>query len=74
MTELQYLNLTEDYARQCEELELLSFPETEPADLIGEEDYRAYARIFPDGFFLCLDSTALDRGDHWRAPVRKSRP
>ncbi|MBW2420652.1 MAG: GNAT family N-acetyltransferase, partial [Deltaproteobacteria bacterium] len=55
MTELQYLNLTEDYARQCEELELLSFPETEPADLIGEEDYRAYARIFPDGFFLCLD-------------------
>jgi ribosomal protein S18 acetylase RimI-like enzyme len=55
MSELRYVNLTLDYARQCGELELLCFPGAEPADLISEEDYRAYARIFPDGFFLCLD-------------------
>ncbi len=55
MGELRYVNLTEEYAPQCAELELLSFPEAEPADLIDEEGFRAYARIFPEGFFLCLD-------------------
>jgi GNAT superfamily N-acetyltransferase len=55
MNELRYVNLTEEFAPQCAKLELLSFPETLPADLIDEEDFRAYARIFPQGFFLCLD-------------------
>ena len=55
MNELRYVNLTEEFAPQCAKLELLSFPETVPADLIDEEDFRAYARIFPEGFFLCLD-------------------
>ncbi|MBW2292564.1 MAG: GNAT family N-acetyltransferase [Deltaproteobacteria bacterium] len=55
MNELRYVNLTEQFAPQCAKLELSSFPETVPADLIDEEDYRAYARIFPEGFFLCLD-------------------
>jgi GNAT superfamily N-acetyltransferase len=59
MGELRYVNLTAEYAAQCEELELLSFPETEPADLIDEEGFRAYARIFPEGFFLCLDGDRL---------------
>jgi GNAT superfamily N-acetyltransferase len=55
MGELRYVNLTAEYAPQCEALELASFPDTDPADLINEEDFRAYARIFPEGFFLCLD-------------------
>jgi GNAT superfamily N-acetyltransferase len=55
MDELRYVNLTEEFAPQCAELELASFAEAEPADLIDEEDFRAYARTFPDGFFLCLD-------------------
>ena len=59
MGELRYVNLTPEYASQCEKLELLSFPDTEPADLIDEEGFRAYARTFPEGFFLCLDGDRL---------------
>ena len=55
MTELRYINITEEYAPQCAKLERLSFPETDPSDLIDEEGFRAYARIFSEGFFLCLD-------------------
>jgi GNAT superfamily N-acetyltransferase len=55
MDELRYVNLTEDYAPQCAQLELRSFPDAEPADLISAADYRAYARTFPEGCFLCLD-------------------
>lgn len=57
--DLRYVNLTPEFAPQCEKLELLSFPDTEPADLISEEDYRAYAETFPEGFFLCLDGDRL---------------
>jgi GNAT superfamily N-acetyltransferase len=52
---LRYVNLTPEFAPQCAKLELLSFPEAEPSDLISEEDFRAYAAIFPEGFFVCLD-------------------
>jgi GNAT superfamily N-acetyltransferase len=55
MAELRYVNLTEEFAPQCAELELRIFSDAEPADLICEEDFRAYARTFPEGFFLCLD-------------------
>jgi len=55
MGELRYVNLTPEFAPQCAKLELLSFPEAEPTDLIDAEGFRAYARIFPEGFFLCLD-------------------
>jgi len=55
MGELRYVNLAEEFAPQCAKLELESFPETKPEDLIDEEGFRAYARTFPEGFFLCLD-------------------
>lgn len=55
MSELRYVNLTEDLAPQCAELELLAFPHAEPDDLLSEEDIRAYARTFPEGFFVVLD-------------------
>jgi GNAT superfamily N-acetyltransferase len=55
MGELRYVNLTKEFAPQCAALELRSFPEIEPADLIDAEGFRAYARTFSEGFFLCLD-------------------
>ena len=59
MTELRYVNITEEYAPQCGKLEHLSFPETDHSDLIDEEGFRAYARIFSEGFFLCLDKETV---------------
>lgn len=59
MGELRYVNLTPEFAPQCATLELLSFPDAEPSDLIDEEGFHAYARIFPEGFFLCLDEERL---------------
>ena len=55
MSELRYVNLTEALAPQCDALERLCFPHADPAELISEEDFRAYARVFPEGFFVCLD-------------------
>jgi GNAT superfamily N-acetyltransferase len=55
MGELRYVNLTEELAPRCEELELLSFPHADPGELISEADFRAYAKTFPEGFFVCLD-------------------
>ena len=55
MSELRYVNLTADLAPQCAELELACFPHADPKELISEADFRAYARTFPEGFFVCLD-------------------
>lgn len=55
MTELRYGNLTEELAPQCAALELIAFPHADPEELLSEEDIRAYARTFPEGFFVCLD-------------------
>jgi GNAT superfamily N-acetyltransferase len=55
MGELRYVNLTEDLAERCGELELIAFPHADPAGLLSVEDIRVYARTFPEGFFVCLD-------------------
>lgn len=55
MGELRYVNLTADLAPQCAKLELECFPDADPTELINEADFRAYARVFPEGFFVCLD-------------------
>jgi GNAT superfamily N-acetyltransferase len=55
MSELRYENLTEDLAPQCAQLELRAFPHADPAELLSEEDIRAYSHTFPEGFFVCLD-------------------
>jgi GNAT superfamily N-acetyltransferase len=54
VSELRYVNLTEDLAAQCAALELIAFPHADPEELLSEEDIRAYARTFPEGFFVCL--------------------
>jgi GNAT superfamily N-acetyltransferase len=55
VTELRYANITDGLAPACAELELLAFPHAEADDLLSVEDLRAYARIFPEGFFVVLD-------------------
>ncbi len=52
---LTYVNLTEDLAKRCAELELIAFPYADPAALLSQEDLEVYARTFPEGFFVCLD-------------------
>ncbi len=54
--ELRYVNLVEELAPQCAALELAAFPHADPEDLLSEADMRAYARTFPEGFFVCLDA------------------
>jgi GNAT superfamily N-acetyltransferase len=59
MSTLRYVNLTEDMAARCAALELQAFPHAEPDDLLSEDDIRAYARTFPEGFFVVLDGTEV---------------
>ncbi|GIU91824.1 MAG: N-acetyltransferase GCN5 [Acidimicrobiia bacterium] len=55
LSEIRFVNLTEDLAPQCAELERQAFPTADPEHLLSEEDFRAYARIFPEGVFVALD-------------------
>ncbi len=55
MSEFRYVNLTEELAPKCAELELATFEDANPEDLLQEEDMLAYARTFPEGFFVVLD-------------------
>ena len=52
---LRVQNLTPDLAPACAALERRCFPHANPDQLIGEADLLAYARVFPDGFFVVLD-------------------
>ncbi len=55
MSDLVYTNLTPELVPQCAALELAAFPSADPEELISEEDMAAYARTFPEGFFVVLD-------------------
>ncbi len=55
MGDLVFRTLTPDLARACEALELAAFPTAEPEDLFSERVVLAYAEVFPEGFFVCLD-------------------
>lgn len=41
-------------AERLAEIELLSFPLADPADLLSADDIRAYARTFPEGYFVAM--------------------
>jgi GNAT superfamily N-acetyltransferase len=53
--DLVYRTLTEDLAEQCAALELAAFPHADPDDLLSAQDIVAYAEVFPEGFFVCMD-------------------
>jgi GNAT superfamily N-acetyltransferase len=55
VTDLRFENLTAELAPQCAALELRAFPSAEPGELLSQADIEAYARTFPEGFFVCLD-------------------
>jgi GNAT superfamily N-acetyltransferase len=55
MGDLRFANLTKELAGQCAALELKAFPHADPDDLLNQRDIEAYADIFPEGFFVCLD-------------------
>ncbi len=59
MSELRYGNLTADLAEQCAAVELAAFPSADPDELLSKEDFAAYARIFPEGSFVCLDGNTV---------------
>jgi GNAT superfamily N-acetyltransferase len=54
-TTLVYQTLTVDLADQCAALERAAFPNADPDELISADDFRAYAAVFPEGVFVCLD-------------------
>ena len=54
MSDFEFVNLTEELAPKCAELELSTFDHANPEDLLQEEDMLAYARTFPEGFFVVL--------------------
>jgi GNAT superfamily N-acetyltransferase len=47
-------NLDASLAEQLEEIEHLSFPMANRDDLLSAEDIRAYARVFPEGYFVAM--------------------
>lgn len=51
---IEYRNLSVELAPACADLELRSFPSSNPDDLYSEADFRACAEIFPAGFFVAL--------------------
>lgn len=55
MAELRRVPLTADLAPACAALERLCFPHADPAELLSEADVRAYARTFPEGFFVVME-------------------
>lgn len=53
--ELRFENLTEERAAACAALERIAFPSADPEELLSEADIVAYARTYPEGFFVVLD-------------------
>lgn len=50
-------------AEALEEIELLSFPMANPEDLLSQDDIRAYADVFPEGYFVALlDGVPVGQG------------
>jgi GNAT superfamily N-acetyltransferase len=52
---IRLVNLDESMAPALAAIELACFPLANPADLLGEDDIRAYARVFPEGYFVAMD-------------------
>jgi GNAT superfamily N-acetyltransferase len=50
-------------AEDLERIELLSFPMANPDDLLSADDIRAYAEVFPEGYFVAmLDGVPVGQG------------
>ncbi len=54
MAEIAYATMREELIPQMAALELACFPTADPADLLGEREWQAYNRTFPEGVFVAL--------------------
>ena len=60
---LEIVNLDAAMAEDLERIELLSFPMANPDDLLSADDIRAYAEVFPEGYFVALlDGVPVGQG------------
>lgn len=51
---VEIVNLEEWMADELERIELACFPMANPDDLLSADDIRAYARTFPEGYFVAM--------------------
>jgi GNAT superfamily N-acetyltransferase len=51
---ISILNIDPVWAEELERVELLCFPTANPEHLLSAADIRAYARVFPEGYFVAL--------------------
>lgn len=54
LSEVRIVNLRADLARELAAIELACFPMADPAELLSEDDIRAYANVFPEGYFVAM--------------------
>lgn len=60
---VEIVNLDASMAEELEEIEHLSFPMANRDDLLSAEDIRAYAEVFPEGYFVArLDGRFVGQG------------
>ena len=63
MSEVRIVNLEPHLAAELEQIELTCFPMANPDDLLSQEDIEAYARTFPEGYFVAMvDDRAVGMG------------
>jgi GNAT superfamily N-acetyltransferase len=60
---VEIVNLDASMAEELEAIELASFPLASPEDLLTADDIRAYAEVFPKGYFVAmLDGRPVGQG------------
>lgn len=57
--DLIYTTADVEHAHELVALELLCFPDIEPADLLSVEGIETQARVFPEGAFMVLDGNTV---------------
>lgn len=55
MAELEFRQVSAEYADQMEDLELRCFPNIDPEELLSADGVRLQAEVFPEGSFMVLD-------------------
>lgn len=60
---VEIVTLNPEMATDLAEIERLSFPSANPDELFGVEDILAYAKVFPEGYFVALgDGVPVGQG------------
>src|SRR5690606_14944465 len=52
---IEIVNLEAWMADELEKIELVCFPMANPEHLLSGDDIRAYAEVFPEGYFVAMD-------------------